>query len=519
MNGEMDERLWGWLTRDAVAYHARVRPDATACCDLADGRRYSFRELDAETDRWAAHLAGRITPGARVAVLARNSVLHVLLFYACLRSGAVFVPLNWRLPGRELAALLTDCAPERLIVAAEFRAEAEEAAQLAGVPGLRIADAAEAPAGPGAEATPAGPDAPITLLYTSGTTGRPKGVVITPRTAFFGAYNFIQVSGLTPGSVLLADAPLFHVVGLLAIMHAGLGAGGAVLLSDRFAPAATLERLSDPALAVSHYFCVPQMAQALRAEPGFAAARLDRLTGFFTGGAPMPAVLTEAFLDRGVAMSNGYGLSEAGTVMHVPLDRAVARSMLGAAGFPAPAVEVRLADRGGDEVARGEVGEVWLRGPGITPGYWNQPEATAAAFRDGWFRTGDAARQDQDGVYFLVDRWKDMFITGGENVYPAEIEAVLLEHHEVRDVAVIGVPDERWGESGCAYVVCDPGSSLDATALAAFCDGRLARYKRPAAIRFVDAIPRTASGKIRKDALRRAYAAEADQVSVSRTDP
>jgi fatty-acyl-CoA synthase len=479
-----------------------------ACVSLADGRRYSYAELDAEVGRWAAHLAEVLAPGARVALLARNSVVHLVLFYACARAGAVFVPLNWRLPAKELAALLADCAPERLFVDDEFRGAGEEAARLAGIGADRVIASTASPAP--AKATPvlAPADAPATLLYTSGTTGRPKGVIITRRSAFFGAYNFMQVGSLTTESVLLADAPLFHVVGLLAVMHAGLGAGGTVLVSDRFVPAVTLQRLSDPALGVTHYFCVPQMAQAMKDEPGFAETDLSHLKGLFTGGAPMPPSLTLAYLDRRVPMSNGFGMSEAGTVMHVPPDLEVARAKLGAAGVPAPAVEVRLVRQDGYDAETGEVGEVWLRGPGVSPGYWNQPDATAAAFADGWFRTGDAARQDEDGVYFLVDRWKDMYITGGENVYPAEVEAALHELEGVRDVAVVGVPDARWGESGCAFVVRAPGSALDAAAVIAFCGRHLAGYKRPSAVRFVDTLPRTASGKIQKDALRRAFAAE-----------
>lgn len=513
MNGKPAEAaaadgLGPWPVKDFVAYQASVRPRAPACVSLADGRRYSYAELDAEIARWAAHIAEALSPGARVALLARNSVAHLALFYGCARAGAVFVPLNWRLPAKELAVLLADCTPERLFVDDEFRVAAEEAVRLAGIDAGRIVPSDAAP--PPSSATPvlAPPEAPATLLYTSGTTGRPKGVIITRRSAFFGAYNFMQVGHLTTASVLLADAPLFHVVGLLAVMHAGLGAGGVILVSERFAPAVTLQRLCDSGLGVTHYFCVPQMAQAMKDEPGFAAADLSHLKGLFTGGAPMPPILTLAYLDRGVPMSNGFGMSEAGTVMHVPLDLDVARAKLGAAGVPAPAVEVRLVRQDGHDAAPGEVGEVWLRGPGVTPGYWNQPEATAAAFVDGWLRTGDAARQDEDGVYFLVDRWKDMYITGGENVYPAEVEAALHELEGVRDVAVVGVPDARWGESGCAFVVLAPGASLDAAAITAFCGRRLAGYKRPSAVRFVDALPRTASGKIQKDVLRRAFAAE-----------
>ena len=183
------------------------------------------------------------------------------------------------------------------------------------------------------------------------------------------------------------------------------------------------------------------------------------------------------------------------------------RAKVGSAGIPSPAIEVRLVGRDGADVKPGEPGEVWLRGPSVMPGYWNQPEATAKTFApDGWFRTADAARQDEDGYYFIVDRWKDMYITGGENVYPAEVEAALIEMPLVAEAAVVGVPDARWGEAGCAYVVLRPGNPCDIAAVMAWCDGRLARYKRPAHVRFIGELPRTASGKIQKDILRRAFA-------------
>ena len=300
--------------------------------------------------------------------------------------------------------------------------------------------------------------------------------------------------------------PLFHVVGLLAILHGSFFTGGTVHLSDRFTPPQTLQRLSDPALGISHYFCVPQMAQALLDDPGFGGADLEGLR-LFTGGAPMPAAVTLALIDAGVRPSNGYGMSENGTVLGVPLDPEIARAKVGSAGIASPAIEVRLVGRDGRDVKPGEPGEVWLRGPSVMPGYWNQPEATTKTFAPGgWFKTADAARQDEDGYYFIVDRWKDMYITGGENVYPAEVEAALAEMPLVAEAAVVGVPDARWGEAGCAYVVLRPGNACDIAAVMAWCDGRLARYKRPAHVRFIPELPRTASGKIQKDILRRAFA-------------
>ena len=503
-----------WLAGDFIHRQARTRPGKLAVQELASGRALSYSGLETELRRCESYLRATLSgPGARVAILARNGIHNIALFYACPRAGAVFQPLNWRLAGPELAVLLEDAAPELLIYEAEFEAEAQTAlAQVPVAHVLRIAPgddpfaAALAAVEPVAEPGRIDPAAPAMLLYTSGTTGRPKGVIVTPRTAFYSAMNYSQVGELCAEHAMLCDVPLFHVVGLLAIQHGTFFTGGTVYLSDRFAPAETLKRLSDPALAISHYFCVPQMAQALLDDPGFKGANLEGLR-LFTGGAPMPAQVTLALIDAGVRPSNGYGMSENGTVLGVPLDPAIARAKVGSAGVASPAMEVRLVGRDGVDVKPGEAGEVWLRGPAVMPGYWNQPEATAKTFAPGgWFKTADAARQDGDGYYFIVDRWKDMYITGGENVYPAEVEAALIEAPMVAEAAVIGVPDPRWGETGCAYVVLRPGNPREIAAVMAWCDGRLARYKRPAHVRFIAELPRTASGKIQKDVLRRAFA-------------
>lgn len=510
---QQDRTDYGWLARDPVARQACVRPDRLAVHDLGNGRRLTYAQLEQEVRRAEGLLRGLASPGGRVAILARNGLHHVVLFYACARAGLVFVPLNWRLSGPELAVLFADAAPEVVIYDAEFETAAQ--AGLAACPARRVfrqggghsdelavAILGSDPVTPGAAA----PHAPCALLFTSGTTGRPKGAVVTPRTAFYAGLNFGHVGELSPAHAQLCDVPVFHVVGLLVVLHATLLAGATLYLSPKFAADTTLARLTDPDLAVTHYFCVPQMAQALIEVPGGAAD----LAGLrvFTGGAPMPAELTLALLERGAIPSNGYGMTENGTILGVPLDREVARAKAGSAGVAAPAVEIRIVGADGADVAEGEVGEMWLRGPSITPGYWNQPEATAKAFVDGWFRTGDAARRDADGFYFIIDRYKDMYITGGENVYPAEVEGVIGAMDAVAEAAVVGVADARWGECGWAFVVRRPGGAVLAQDVLAACDARLARYKRPAQVRFVDALPRTASGKIQKDLLRRMAAAE-----------
>jgi fatty-acyl-CoA synthase len=295
-------------------------------------------------------------------------------------------------------------------------------------------------------------------------------------------------------------------VGLIATCRCVLQAGGGVLLSDRFIPDQALARLSDPALGVTHLFGVPQMAQALVDSPAFPSSDLSRLKGLFLGGAPLPEALCRTLLDRGVLVVNGYGMTEASTVVGMPLDAELVTRRMASAGLAAPAVDIRICDAEGEVLGPSQVGEICLRGPAITPGYWNQPEATAAAFRGGWLRTGDAGYLDEDGYLFLVDRWKDMYISGGENVYPAEVESAISLLAGVREVAVVGKPDGRWGEVGCAFVVLQPGAAVTAQEVIAHCQGRLARYKHPVEVRFVDTLPRTASGKLRKNVLRDALA-------------
>ncbi len=509
----MDSLLstWAKAEHDVVAREAQIQPQAVAVYNLLTGESLTYAALDTAIARCTAQLEKSLpVRGSRIALLARNSFQHMLLFYACARAGAIFVPLNWRLTGAELKALIADCGPELLL----FHPEFSDAAGIAVSenPGCLTMTCAEfqtamdklAPS----DARTVDPSAIFMLLYTSGTTGRPKGVTLTARNSFIESANFIHVGAVTASSVLLLNVPLFHTVGLMAIMNAGFGAGARVIMTDRFVPAETLGQLSDPVLGITHYFCVPQIVQAMVNDPEYAESDLTRLTGLFTGGAPMPPALTTKLIADGIMAVNGYGMSETGTAIHMPLDPRMAIAKLGSVGGPAPFIEVRLVNVNGKDVAQGEVGEIWLKGPGVTRGYWNQPEANAQSFSGDWLRTGDAAYCDKDGFYFVVDRWKDLYISGGENVYPAEVENVLRAIDGILDAGVVGVPDAKWGESGCAYIVLGKDSALDTNEILAQCGSRLARYKHPAHIRFVDAIPRNAAGKILKNVLRQHFASK-----------
>ena len=487
---------------DPVSYFATSQPNRFAVGCTETKRAWSWHDLNRDADRIAAWLVNRFgtASGERVAVLARNHPLLLLLQLGCARSGTVFVPLNWRLAKAELAAITADADPALIFIDPEFelpqgRFEALAVAELETLGVLGEA--------PPVEARLSRND-PMTILYTSGTSGQPKGVTVSEENAFWGNYNFALGCQVDGDSVFLCDMPMFHTAGLFAAVRAPLWAGGSVWISAGFDPSLTIERISDPDFGITHYFSVPQMAATLWQHPSFDAAVFARLTVYATGGAPNPPAQIERYARAGIRMSDGFGMSETGSNFGMPV-RSINTIMAkaGSCGLPFPSTEAQIVDDGGGTVLQGEAGELLIRGPSVTKGYWRKPELTAAAFTDGWFRTGDIARQDEDGFFYIVDRRKDMFISGGENVYPAEVEAVLAELDDISKCAVVGIPDDRWGEVGRAFVVLRTGSALKAETITDHCRRRLARFKVPADVRFVDELPQTGSGKVLKHKLSR----------------
>ncbi len=487
---------------DPIFTHARANPDALAVVDLESGRRWSYAELDRTVDRLAAWLVGEFGPnsGVRVATLAKNCAEMVILHHAGARAGTIFVPFNWRLAAAEIEALAADAEPEIVFHDPDFAppSAAKRALPIAAMLELgREGDTA-----PRAARRPF--DAAATLLYTSGTSGRPKGVMLSEANSFWGCANFIHGNDVTMRSVFLCDMPLFHTAGLYAAARVPIQAGATLLITKGFDPVMTLERMTDPALKVSHYFSVPQMAATLWNQPTFDAKKLSGIVSWAIGGAPNPKAQSERFVNAGVRISEGFGMSETGSNFAMPAhDPATLLRKAGSCGLPLLTVETKIVDEDGNEVPTGERGELWVRGPSVGMGYWNQPELSAKAFIEGgWFVTGDAAMMDDEGFFYIVDRKKDMYISGGENVYPAEVEAALAELAEIGECAVVGVPNDRWGEVGRAYVIPVPGKSITPEAVIAHCAARLAKFKVPQTAIITDAIPRTASGKVQKHVLR-----------------
>jgi len=487
---------------DAVATHGRARGAALALVDLESGRRWNWTAFDASVSRTAHWLIDRLGPasGARVATIARNRAELLILQFGCIRAGAIFVPLNWRLAPAEIAVLIEDAEPQVLMTDASLKQDIGCAQyDIANFESLISAY----PDTPPSASYRRDWGEPATLLFTSGTTGKPKGVMVSEENAFWSATNFCLGNGVSCDSVFLCDMPLFHTAGLFACARAPIHAGATLLVSRGFDAPTTLARIADRVLGVTHYFSVPQMAQMMWNTSGFAPGMLARLHVYATGGAPNPPAQIDRFVRAGIPMSDGFGMSETCSNFGMPVgDRSQLIAKAGSIGLPYLSVEARIVDADGADMPPGHVGELWLRGPSVTRGYWQQPDATAAAFSDGWFRTGDAARRDADGFYFLVDRRKDMFISGGENVYPAEVEAAIAEMPHVAECAVIGIADDKWGEVGHAFIVPVRDRALDTTDVLAHCRARIAAFKVPKSAVIVDSLPRTASGKVQKHLLR-----------------
>ena len=480
---------------DLSARRAELSPGAVAFDDRGTGRRWTFAQVDAEAASLAGALRARgLGRGDRVAILSLNRAEVFIALFAALKSGLVLVPLNWRQPAPELRAALDSigCA---LLIHDETHAQTAAALGLPCLP--MLADGGFAPAEP----LPADlPDesAPWYLLFTSGTTGLPKAVIQTPRMALATAMNLAQATGLTADSRGLCFLPLFHTAGINLYALPIFLWGGCTTILPRFDPADLLDTLT--AARITHVFGVPTIYQALLAHPGLDRADLASVRHWACGGAALPGPVLTALAARGLRVAEGFGMTETGpTGFLMPPDQAGLRP--GSIGKPQLLTEARL-----DGVPDGQpgTGELQMRGATITPGYFANPAATAAAFTaDGWLRTGDIACRDAEGFYAIVDRIKDMFISGGENVYPAEVERALHAHPGVAEVAVIGVPDPRWGEVGAAFVILRAGA--DPAALDGWLRGRIAAYKVPKHWRFVADLPRTPSGKVVKPRLREGF--------------
>jgi len=506
-----NEGLGSWPER-----RLRISPQKPAL--WFEGATTTHGELALRVRRAAAALESLgVQRGARVAWFGANHPAALETLYACGQLGAVWVPVNARFTAPEAAYVLEHSGASVVVHGREVGAVVDTLGAL--LPAVQHWAAAEPPlpgaagshdwsallaaADPVARDETVGLDDTCLVMYTSGTTGRPKGATLTHANMTFNAVNQLLGLDLSPDERTLALAPLFHIGGLNGTVNPTLMRGGCVVLVRGFDPPATLDVIVSQ--RVTSFFAVPTMLDAMSRLPAFPGADLSALRTIGAAGAPLPVTTLRTWQDRGVAMQQAYGMTETAP-SGTSLDAADAVRKLGSAGKPCFFTDVRVVRPDGAECGPGEVGEVVLQGPTVMAGYWRAPEQTAAVVVDGWYHSGDAGSTDDEGYLYIRDRYKDMIISGGENVYPAEIESALLEQLGVLEAAVIGVPDTRWGEVGLAVVVPDPAAPPDPDALLAALRTRLAGYKVPKQVRFADALPKTATGKVRKPDLRETLA-------------
>ena len=484
-----------WLSRNAL-----YTPDAPALVWAPTGETYTYAELHRAGARLAKGLAERfaLSKGDRIAVLAENTTEHVLLFCAAQTAGYVLVPLNFRLAPPELQYLVDDSDPHVTFASEGYRDTAQD---LDGgepvVPLGAVEDLIESASG---ETGDDGPDLddPLMILYTSGTTGRPKGAIISHKMLFWNSVNTELRLNLTAEDRSFNAAPFYPTGGWNVLLTPFLHHGATTYLFPSFDPGAVLRTCEEEDMTI--LWGVPTMLKMMADHEAFDEVSFDSVRYAVVGGEAMPEPLIRTWQDKGVPIRQGFGMTEVGVNCFSLPERDALRK-IGSIGFPNFYVDATVVDEDGDEVPPNTTGELLLRGPVVTPGYWNDPAATDEAIdENGWFHTGDLVEVDEKGYYYVVGRKHDMFISGGENVYPAEIESALYEHPQVDEAAVLGVPDDEWGEVGAAFVV--PDGDLSSETITAHCREHLAKYKVPKHVRLLDNLPLGDSGKVDKAALR-----------------
>ena len=506
-----------WLSRRTL-----YTPHRVAVVDDSDGRRYRYCELEARANRVADHLRNLlgVEPSDRVACLSANRIEYLDLYFACGKLGAVLVPLNLRLPSAGVLDLLEDCRPKVLFYEAAFAEIADDArkADLAEravaidaadpnhgetpLTELLSADALAADCDGRAafEAHRARESDTAMILYTSGTTGRAKGAMISYRQIHWNAFNTINGLQLTQDDAAFLNMPLYHTGGWHVLFTPLMLLGGRVVLQKRFDPERCNQLIGPEGITI--LFGVPTTLRMMWQAANFSAADFTKVRFAIFGGESCPLPIIEAYAQRHVAMRQGYGLTEAGpNCFSLPAEDSIRKQ--GSIGFPNFHIGVRLVTDDGREPAVGEVGELWMKGPHVFSGYWDNPQETDQTLRDGWLATGDLMKRDEEGYFYLVGRKKDMYVSGGENVYPAQVERVLQSHAAVNLAAVVGVPDATWGETGWAFVSLHPDQSVASYELIEWCMRHLAKFQCPSRLVLMEALPTGHSGKVDKLVLKR----------------
>jgi fatty-acyl-CoA synthase len=493
---------------------------------IFEDRPFTYQEVNQRTNQ-LSHLLLELgaRKGDRIAVLLRNGHPYIEILFALSKIGAILVPLNWRLAGPELKFLIKDSGSRMLVFEREFEEIVDSIRPdlnlsqgdylSVGEPHLHWArdyesNLLEYPFHEPLVPEPVGDEDPHVLMYTSGTTGVPKGTVLSHRKTFFNALNADFFYHFTPKDVMIITRPLFHSGGLFVDAIPVLYKGGTLILRRHFRPPEVFETIEK--YRVTLVEMAGTLFQFLLQECDPHRYDLGSVRCYFTGGERIAPAMLKEYHAKGIVISQVFGLTETSTITWLPYEDAIRK--MGSVGLPIFHGDVKIVNKTGQEVRPDEVGEIIVSGPALMSGYWNRPDLTAETIQDGWLHTGDLAKKDEEGYIYIVDREKDMYISGGENVYPAEIEKVFFTHPKIFDAAVIGVPDEKWGEVGKAFIVSKPGERMDPDEVLDFIRGKLAKYKIPRYVEFVKGLPKTPSGKILKNLLKtRSFGSENSQPS------
>lgn len=501
----MIKGIGSWVTR-----YSETQPDKLAV--ISGEVQLTYKQFNERINQLANGLSELgIRKGDRVNVLLLNTNELLETLFACAKIGAIFVPINFRLSAEEVEYIIRNSSgsvfiyDHRLVQIAEAIDERVEHLHHIIQVGIEHEThknyeqflTEQSDAEPMFEVLL---DEPHMMMYTSGTTGRPKGALLTHGNTVWNAVNALVDISVESDDITLTVAPLFHIGGMNIFTTPTFYKGGTVLLQDQFNPIEVLQAIEEH--KVTTLFLVPAMWLAVTQVPNFENYDLSSLRLNVSGGAPCPLTVIEFFQSKGIPFIEGFGLTETAPFVAV-LDSENSVRKNGSVGKPPIHVDIRIVDEHDNDVPTGEVGELLVRGPNIFQEYWNNPEETEEALRNGWFYTGDLAKLDDEDFLYIVDRKNDMIISGGENIYPIEVEQILYRHPSIKDVAIVGYPDEQWGESVKAFVVLgDEGKSLDLAGIESFCEDKLARFKIPKRLKVIDELPRNATGKVLKNVLR-----------------
>lgn len=505
-----DINVGNWVTK-----WASLKPGKPSI--IYEGKTFTYKDLNERINRTAHMLQGMgIRKGNRVGVLMYNTYQLVEIFFALAKTGAILVPLNTRLVSAELEYIIKDSGLEVLIFGEAFVGVLEPLVEklpvkkghylCLGTPpawakGYEDKVMEQQSVGEPVVDEPAGGEDALIIMYTSGTTGAPKGAILSHRKTFFNALNANIYYGLTPYDIMLAPRPMFHSGGLLVELCPMIYKGGTLIMKGRFSPEeilATVEKHKVTILEIA-----ATVLRFILEQCEIDKYDLSSLRVCYTGGERVPPSLLEDYAKKGIVVSQIYGQTETSTLTWLPMEDAVRK--LGSVGKPVFHGDIKIVGKDGKEVRTGEVGEIVVSGFITMNGYWGKPELTEGTIVDGWLHTGDLAKEDEEGFFYIVDREKDMYISGGENVYPAEIEKALLENRKILNVGVCGIPDKKWGEVGLACIVLKEGETMTEEEALKFCDDRVARFKIPRIIKFMDKLPMTAAEKIIRKKLREEY--------------